>query len=177
MSRRHPNDVAQWVVFPRGQWEAERNGRSDKMRWLQATQPTSARWLLLGRRSRVAGLRCVVGAVLSRGKGGEAAFQPGGMNIRAAGGNGRPGLLLMLLIGGSSSMDSFGAFHASVSSTTSYLSWMAQAVGEAGTVPGSRSRIHGSCDGGVGATRLRGCTCCWTFGSEGKLPGTTGLLS
>ena len=64
----------------------------------------------------------MAGGVLSRGKGGEAAFQPGKMNIRAAGGNGNPGLLLVPLVGGSSSLDSFGAFNAGVSSTTSYLS-------------------------------------------------------
>lgn len=64
----------------------------------------------------------MVGGVLSRGKGGEAAFQPGKTNIRAAGENGSPGLPLTPLVGGSSSLDSFGAFNAGVSSTISYLS-------------------------------------------------------
>lgn len=64
----------------------------------------------------------MVGGVFSRGTGGEAAFQPGRMSSRAAGGDGNPNLLLVPLVGGSSSLDSFGAFNASVSSTTSYLS-------------------------------------------------------
>lgn len=109
----------------------------------------------------------MVGGVLSGGEGGEAAFQPSKMNIRAAGESGSPGLPLTLLVGGSSSLDSFGEFNAGVSSITSYLSQMARVVGDVGTVPGSRRRNWGTCDGGGGATRLQGCTCCWTLGARG----------
>ena len=175
MSHRDRNDVAQWVVFPQEQWEAERNRRSDGTRWLQATQPTSIHSLLLGRKSCLAGVRCVVGGVLSRGVGGEAAFQPGKTNIRDARENGSPGLLLVPLVGGSSSLDSFGAFNTGASSTTSYPSWMAQGVGDAGTVPGSRRRTRGSWDGGLGAIRLWGCVFFLTLGARGNCLGLPGF--
>lgn len=142
MSRRHPNDVAWWVVFPWEQWEAERNRRSNRTRQSQATQlPEHTDCCLEGepvwQESNMWWEVCC-----PEGRERRLHFSLGGWTSEL---QGEMGILfpLMPLVGGNSFLDSFGMFDACLSSMR--VSWMAHVVGDAGTVLGSRRR---SCDGG-----------------------------
>lgn len=119
--------------------------------------------LLLGRRSHPA-VQCVVGAVLSREKQADAVFQPGKMKIRVAGGKQeswfpprasclwKEALWAALVPSVLVSLPSLA-----ISGTRGGRSGMPQAAG------------GGSCDGGVGTTRVQVCSCCWTCGNGGEL--------
>lgn len=81
MSRRHPEDVAPWVMFPQEGRGAERNRRSDRTNDFRPLSPPCT-LTAVGKEVPFSRAQHVVEGVLSR----DAVFQPGKMNIRAAGG-------------------------------------------------------------------------------------------
>lgn len=162
MSRRHPEDVAPWVVFPQEGQGIERNRRSDSTNGFRPLSPSctltavgneiplsspvrGGSWGL----QRKAG-RCCVSAW-------EDEHQSGRRET---------GILVppsWLLFVGRGSLGSFGAFSAGVSSIPGHLPLR----GERSGMP--QAGGGGSCDGGVGVSRLQVCSCCWTWGNGGKL--------
>lgn len=174
MSRRHPNDVAGWVVFPWEQWEAKRNRRSNRTRQPQATQLTEHTDCCLEGGPVWQESNTWWEVCCPEGRERRLHFSLRGWTSEL---QGEMGILFPLvpLVGGNSFPDGFGAFNACLSSMR--MSWMAHVVGDAGTVLGSRRRNHWSCGGGCchnQSMRLYVLLDLWEWG---EIAGTTGLWS